>query len=194
VSLPDTMRAMVTTGHGGFEKLSYRTDWPRPDPGPGEVLVKVGACGLNNTDINTREGWYSKAVTGATGSTPRRGAGGRGSVLGRRAHRLSAHPGRRCVRPDRGRGRGVDPARIGERVITDNWLRDPDDLTDKTKTGYFGSECDGGFAEYATMPARNALAVNSPLSDAELATFSCSYSTAEGMLTRARVTDADTRS
>jgi NADPH:quinone reductase-like Zn-dependent oxidoreductase len=38
------------------------------------------------------------------------------------------------------------------------------------------------------MPARNALAVNSPLSDAELATFSCSYSTAEGMLTRARVT------
>jgi hypothetical protein len=69
VSLPDTMRAMVTTGHGGFEKLSYRTDWPRPDPGPGEVLVKVGACGLNNTDINTREGWYSKAVTGATGST-----------------------------------------------------------------------------------------------------------------------------
>jgi NADPH:quinone reductase-like Zn-dependent oxidoreductase len=39
---------------------------------------------------------------------------------------------------------------------------------------------------------RNALAVNSPLSDAELATFSCSYSTAEGMLTRARVTDADT--
>jgi hypothetical protein len=42
------------------------------------------------------------------------------------------------------------------------------------------------------MPARNALAVNSPLSDAELATFSCSYSTAEGMLTRARVTCADT--
>jgi threonine dehydrogenase-like Zn-dependent dehydrogenase len=38
-------------------------------------------------------------------------------------------------------------------VITDNWLRDPDDLTDKTKTGYFGSECDGGFAEYTTMPA-----------------------------------------
>jgi NADPH:quinone reductase-like Zn-dependent oxidoreductase len=63
---------------------------------------------------------------------------------------------------------------------------------DKTKTGYFGSERDGGFAEYTTMPARNALAVHSTLSDAELATFSCSYSTAEGMLTRARVTSADT--
>jgi NADPH:quinone reductase-like Zn-dependent oxidoreductase len=34
--------------------------------------------------------------------------------------------------------------------------------------------------------------MNSPLSDAELATFSCSYSTAEGMLTRAGVTEADT--
>jgi hypothetical protein len=48
---------------------------------------------------------------------------------------------------------GVDPARIGERIITDNWLRDPEDLTDKTRTGYFGSERDGGFADYTTMPA-----------------------------------------
>ena len=60
------------------------------------------------------------------------------------------------------------------------------------KTGYFGSERDGGFAEYTTTPARNALAIRSDLSDAELATFSCSYSTAEGMLTRAQVTDSDT--
>ncbi|MEO0700435.1 MAG: zinc-binding dehydrogenase, partial [Pseudomonadota bacterium] len=50
----------------------------------------------------------------------------------------------------------------------------------------------GGFAEYTTIPARNALAITSDFSDAELATFSCSYSTAEGMLTRANVTKADT--
>ena len=89
-------------------------------------------------------------------------------------------------------GDGVQATRIGERVISDNWLRDPDDLTNKAKTGYFGSERDGGFAEFCTIPARNALAVDSDLTDAELATFSCSYSTAEGMLTRAQVTDADT--
>ena len=89
-------------------------------------------------------------------------------------------------------GEGVDPARIGERVITDNWLRDPDDPDNIEKTGYFGSERNGGYAEYTTIPALNALAVNSDYSDAELATFSCSYSTAEGMLTRAWVGAGDT--
>ena len=89
-------------------------------------------------------------------------------------------------------GRNVDAGRIGERVITDNWIRDPDDPLNKDKTGYFGSECDGGFAEYTIIPASNALAIESEFSDAELATFSCSYSTAEGMLTRAEVGARDT--
>jgi NADPH:quinone reductase-like Zn-dependent oxidoreductase len=192
MTLPDTMCAMVTTGHGGFDKLEHRDDWPRPEPGPGEVLIEVGACGLNNTDINTREGWYSKAVTGATGSTtdtdesPAEEDPSWGGAPIAFPRIQGADVCGRIVAV----GLDVDTARIGERVITDNWLRDPNDLTDKAKTGYFGSERDGGFAEYTTIPARNALQVDSPLSDAELATFSCSYSTAEGMLTRARV-DAD---
>ena len=57
------MRAVVLTGHGGLDKLEYHEDWPTPQPGKGEVLVRVGACGLNNTDINTRTAWYSKSVT-----------------------------------------------------------------------------------------------------------------------------------
>ncbi|MEM9851223.1 MAG: hypothetical protein AAF761_04415 [Pseudomonadota bacterium] len=57
---------MVTMGRGGMEKLVWHEDWPRPDPGPSDVLVKVGAFGLNNTEINTRVGWYSKSVTGET--------------------------------------------------------------------------------------------------------------------------------
>jgi hypothetical protein len=174
VSLPDTMRAMVTMGHGGFDKLDYRTDWPRPDPGPGEVLIKVGACGLNNTDINTREGWYSKAVTGPRPAARPAGEapGGRGSVLGRRAHRLSAHPGCRRLRPDRGRRRRGRPARIGERVITDNWLRDPDDLTRQDEDRLFrvrarwrlrgihhdaGPECAGGEQPAVGRGARDIL-------------------------------------
>ncbi len=51
-----TMKAMVLTGHGGLEKYVWHEDWPMPEPGPMEALIKVGACGLNNTDVNTRTG------------------------------------------------------------------------------------------------------------------------------------------
>src|SRR5579871_2489664 len=66
VSLPKTMKAVLLTGYGGFEKLDYRTDVPAPRPGPDEVLIRVTAAGINNTDINTRIGWYSKAVSEGT--------------------------------------------------------------------------------------------------------------------------------
>ena len=56
------MKAMVLTGHGGLDKYAWHEDWPMPELGPMEVLIKVGACGLNNTDVNTRTGWYSKTV------------------------------------------------------------------------------------------------------------------------------------
>ena len=65
-SVPETMRAFVLTGHGDFDKLVYEADWPIPTPGPGDVLIKVHACGLNNTDVNTRTAWYSKGVSDQT--------------------------------------------------------------------------------------------------------------------------------
>jgi NADPH:quinone reductase-like Zn-dependent oxidoreductase len=60
------------------------------------------------------------------------------------------------------------------------------------KTGYFGSEKNGGYAEYTMADRRDVAVVESDLSDAELATFQCSYSTGEGMLERANVTAGDT--
>ena len=66
MTIPPTMRAAVLTGHGGLDMLEVRSDVPVPAPGPDEVLIKVGACGMNNTDVNTRSGWYSKTVTDAT--------------------------------------------------------------------------------------------------------------------------------
>ena len=59
----------MLTGHGGMENLEFHTNWPTPIPGAGEVLIRVHACGLNNTDVNTRIGWYSKAVTESTSDT-----------------------------------------------------------------------------------------------------------------------------
>ena len=66
MTLPKTMTAMVTMGHGDIDQLVLHHEWPRPDPAADEVLIRVGACGLNNTDVNTRSGWYSKTVTDAT--------------------------------------------------------------------------------------------------------------------------------
>ena len=59
---PERMCAVLLTGHGGFDRLEYRTDVPVPRPGAGEVLIRVAGAGVNNTDINTRTGWYSKAA------------------------------------------------------------------------------------------------------------------------------------
>jgi NADPH:quinone reductase-like Zn-dependent oxidoreductase len=56
------MKAVVLTGHGGYEQLEYRSDVPVPQPGVGEVLIQVRAAALNNTDINMRVGWYSKSM------------------------------------------------------------------------------------------------------------------------------------
>ena len=188
----NTMRAMVTIGHGGLDQLVFHDDWPRPEPAAGEVLVKVGACGLNNTDVNTRSGWYSKTVQDATTGDGYDEVGSEDPSWGGAPVIFPRIQGADVCGEIVAVGEGVSETRIGERVITDNWLRDEHDPQDKNKTGYFGSERDGGFAEYTTLPSRNALAIQSDYSDAELATFSCSYSTAEGMLTRAQVTEADT--
>jgi NADPH:quinone reductase-like Zn-dependent oxidoreductase len=59
------MKAIVTTGNGGYEKLEYR-DVPIPKLSSNEVLLQVLAAGVNNTEINTRLGWYSSQVTTST--------------------------------------------------------------------------------------------------------------------------------
>ncbi|NCW63253.1 MAG: alcohol dehydrogenase, partial [Betaproteobacteria bacterium] len=66
VSIPKTMSGVYLTGHGGLDKLVYLEDIPVPTPQAGEVLIEVKGAGVNNTDINTRLGWYSKKVTSDT--------------------------------------------------------------------------------------------------------------------------------
>ncbi|MEM7718613.1 MAG: zinc-binding dehydrogenase, partial [Pseudomonadota bacterium] len=56
---------------------------------------------------------------------------------------------------------------------------------------FLGSECPGCFAEYVTVAARHAHVIESDLSDIELATFPCSYSTAENMIVRMGATDGE---
>ena len=190
--IPATMRAMVLMGHGGLDQYHWREDHPVPSPAAGEVLLRVAACGLNNTDVNTRSGWYSKTVDEATTGAAYDEVGEEDPSWGGSPIAFPRIQGADVCGEIVAVGEGVAASRVGERVITDNWLRDPEDPGNRDKTGYFGSERDGGFAEYTTIPSANALTVESGHSDAELATFSCSYSTAEGMLERAAVGRDDT--
>lgn len=187
---PKTMRAVVLTGHGGLDKLEFHNHWPAPVCGEGEVLIRVGACGLNNTDVNTRTGWYSKSVSGATGEGVEAEAGD--AAWGGAPIKFPRIQGADVVGVVAAVGAGVDKNLSGRRVMVDTWLRDWNDPENLNATGYLGSECDGGYAEYVAVPARNVHTVDSTLSDAELATFATSYVTAENMLNRAAVTHGDT--
>ncbi|WP_342170891.1 zinc-binding dehydrogenase [Hoeflea halophila] len=80
-------------------------------------------------------------------------------------------------------GDGVDGARIGDRVLVRPMQSRPGVDGDRV-TFTFGSECNGGFAEYTIAAADDAVKVNSELSDVELASFPCAFSTAEGMIQR----------
>ncbi len=182
MTLPDKMRAVLLTGHGGLDKLEYRDDVPVPRPRSGEIVIAVAACGMNNTDINTRTGWYSKTVTAATGedvaTTDTDGSWTRGLQFPRIQ---GADPAGRVAAV----GQGVDPDLIGRRVLVDAWIRDPDG--DLARAAYLGSELDGGYAEYVRVPVANAYPIDSAVTDVELASFPCSYATAEHMLHRAEV-------
>jgi NADPH:quinone reductase-like Zn-dependent oxidoreductase len=167
VTIPATMRAVLLTGHGGHDKLELRDDVPVPVPGANDVLIRIGAAAVNNTDINTRTGWYAKSAAGAEGWSgipylfPRvQGADACGRIV--------------AV------GADIDPARIHERVMVEPAFRG----SSKYDISYFGSEVDGAFADYARVPAAHAYQIESPLSDVELASFPCAYATAENILTR----------
>ncbi len=189
MTVPNKMAAVQLTGHGGFDRLEYRTDIPVPQPQDGEVLIRVAAAGVNNTDINTRTAWYSKQVSGGTN------AGGNASFETADAADASwsgtpLHFPRIQGADVCGHivavGAGADQGRIGERVLVRNMLR--------SYTGYrpyecwtIGSECDGGFAQFVVAPSRETYTVNCDWSDADLATIPCAFSTAENMLHRAAV-------
>ncbi|MGI5423825.1 alcohol dehydrogenase family protein [Streptomyces sp. CA-179760] len=183
------MAAVLLTGHGGLEKLEYRTDVPVPRPKKGEVLIQVAAAGINNTDVNTRIGWYSKVITSGTGEG---GSAGFDAVddadatwTGKALEFPRIQGADVCGRIA-DVGEGVSRDRIGERVLVRNMLRTPVDHQ-PFACWTFGSECDGGFAQFAVAPAAETYAVHSDWSDEELAAVPCAYSTAENMLHRAAV-------
>ena len=167
------MNAVVLTGHGGMEKLEYRSDVEVPTPKDDEVLINVKAAGINNTDINTRIGWYSKSSAensddGSWSGNPLnfpiiQGADICGIIVGA--------------------GKSVDKKRIGERVIVRTMQEVPFNH-DSYSSWTVGSECNGGFAQYTSIRSSEAFSIISNWSDVELGSIPCAYSTAEGLLYR----------
>ena len=178
-SVPLTMSGVQLTGHGDLDQLQWSDSIPVPRPGRGDVLIRVRAAGVNNTDINLRTAWYSKGEGAA-----RDAAWSGDPVQFPRIQGIDACGHIVAV------GEGVDAARIGERVLVEPCLLEAGG-TRLAQPWFLGSECDGAFAQYLVVAARHAYRVDSPLGDAELASFPCSYSTAENMLTRAAVTAGD---
>lgn len=174
------MTAAVLTRHGGADALKVRDDWPVPAPGAGEVLVRVTAAAVNNTDIWTREGAY-----GLPGQ-PQAAAGWRGVL------RFPRVQGGDIVGVIDSVGPGVAGARVGERVLVDPAIY-RDDSPQAPPVGLLGSEADGGFAAYVVVLADQAHDVTAaPLTDDQLACLPVAYGTAMGMLERADLKAGET--
>ena len=176
---PKTMRGVWLTGHGGPEKLELHNDIPVPNPGSRDVLIRVAAAGVNNTDINTRTAWYSK----------KEGASDDASWSGEPLHFPRIQGADVCGRIV-AVGNEIGEHRIGERVLVEPCIREANGQM-LEQPWYFGSECDGGFASYTVVASRHAYRINSQLTDTELASFPCSYSTAENLLTRSNTKAGD---
>ena len=170
--IPASMCGVQLTGHGGLEKLVWREDIPVPRPGPGEVLVRVLAAGVNMTDLNTRKGWY-----GGEG----RAAGWAGNMAFPRIQGSDL-----CGRIV-ALGQDVEGLPLGARVICPTNQHEP---TAENPIAFvsIGSEFDGAFAQYCLVKARHLHDVSaSPLTDIEIGAMPCAYGTAHNLLTRAQV-------
>ncbi|KHD07074.1 zinc-binding alcohol dehydrogenase [Candidatus Thiomargarita nelsonii] len=175
------MNAVLLTGFGGPEKLVY-TQVPKPTPQNGEVLIKVGACSVNNMDLNLRNQWYGQNFQEI--QTGKNDIFSSASWQHGEGVQLPMIQGADIVGKVIEIGSNVNQELLHQRVIVNPYIS-KNDL-------YIGSEINGGFAEYTVIPATNVYPMTSSLSDVEIATFPCSYSTAENMVTKARVTKADT--
>ncbi len=183
------MKAVVTTGNGGYERLEYR-DVPVPTPAGGEVLLQVLAAGVNNTEINTRLGWYSSTVTSGTVDASAQENGGVKADGGwNLATPFPFIQGTDCCGRVVAVGPGGDEGAIGSRVLVRACMRESgfgswDNL-------WMGSDFDGAFAQFVKVPAGEIFEVDCDWSDAELGTIPCAYGTAENMVHRARVQDGE---
>jgi NADPH:quinone reductase-like Zn-dependent oxidoreductase len=181
------MKAVVTTGNGGYEKLEYR-DVPVPTLFPGEVLLQVLAAGVNNTEINTRLGWYSSAVkTGTEALTDSEQEEAKTKADGgwNEATPFPFIQGTDCCGRIVAVAPGGDESIIGLRALIRSCIRSSG--WNSLENIWMASDFDGAFAQFVKIGTDEVFPVECDWSDAELGTIPCAYGTAENMIYRAKV-------
>ncbi|CAG0937603.1 alcohol dehydrogenase, propanol-preferring [Thermoflexales bacterium] len=164
------MKAIIFEQHGGPEVLQY-LDFPTPEPGPGQVQVRLQAAALNHLDIWVCNGWPGirleyPHIPGADGA-------GLISAL----------------------GPGVTQWRVGDRVVINSNLSDgtcefceagQDNLC--VRWGLLGETVRGTYAQYVVVPDRNVLALPDGFPFDQAAAASLVFLTAwHSLITRGRL-------
>lgn len=163
------MRAAVFKAHGGLENITVVDDLPVPEPGRGEVRLKMHAAALNRLDLWVREGWKGLNLTMPHVIC----ADGAGEVDAL--------------------GDGVGGLEIGDRVAIDPAIVDPNtpfdprlDYENQSRGMHIlGEQVPGVASEYAVLPARNLVKMPDHVSYEEAAAVGLVYVTAwHSLITR----------
>lgn len=182
-----TMKAVVTMGNGGYEQLVYK-EVPVPELAEGELLLQVLAAGVNNTEINTRLGWYSSAVSAGTealSAGEKEKAKAQADGGWNEATPFPFIQGTDCCGRVVAVPPGVDKDLLGTRVLVRPCIR-PSGF-ESMENIWMASDFDGAFAQFLKIDAGEIFPVNCDWSDAELGSIPCAYGTAENMLHRSNV-------
>jgi len=159
--------------------------------GPGELLLKVLAAGVNNTEINTRLGWYSSSVTSGTDEFSAEDSENSQPADGG-WNETTPFPfiqGTDCCGEVVGQADDIKSSWTGARVLVRACMRLHG--FESLDNIWMASDFDGAFAQYVKVPVSEVFKVDCDWSDVELATIPCAYGTAENMVHRAGVSAGD---
>ncbi|KAI1815741.1 chaperonin 10-like protein [Poronia punctata] len=154
--MSESMRAIVIPTFGGPEVLEYR-DVPRPVPGPGEVLIRVHAFGVNYAEMHMRKGEWDEW-------NPITGLECVGTIVSSSAY-PHPHPYHHHPSPSSSRNHEFRPGTKVAAVM-----------------GGMGRTRPGSYGEYVAVPATNVISLEdepeTKLSWAQLAALPETYCTA----------------
>ena len=155
------MKAVLYDAHGGPEVLRY-TDVSDPEPGPGDVVLRVEATALNRLDIVQRAGYFT--------------------MPGFELPHISGMDVAGIVAQV---GAAVDDVAVGARVVVDpslSGVREDSRLAGRGdlygELGIIGATADGGYAERCLVPASHVFAIPDSMTFEEAVVFPTCWMTA----------------